>query len=581
MQPGRKLTGMRSRPQPSRSHGAAMQPMPDNELRDLVETLHATHERILELTGGAIDAVHHASGATYMLREAQHDLQREQSAQQAFAAERGAILDALPAAIALLDADAHMVTANQGWRTHERAFAGHGARPGDDYPAECARTPGLDGDVAQRLTHKIRAVLDGEATAESLDYTLEDGHFRVSLAPARVDGARAAVLMHADITEQRRLEVERLRGQRLEALGQLTGGVAHDFNNLLTVICGNADLIAGADTVTGPTAQLAAGIREAGERATRLTRQLLAFARQQPLAPETVDLAAHLRAQQELLDRSLSDAVELALRLPDTPCHAQVDIAQLDAALLNLSVNARDAMPDGGTVSIELTTGTGENAGMVALHVRDSGCGMTEPVCARAFDPFFTTKPRGSGTGLGLSMVHGFVRQSGGRVALDSTPGQGTCISLYLPLATTGPSEAAAPEAASTADPPPGIRILAVEDDPLVREHVTLLLEQLGYTVNSAANAAEALRRLEADPGVDLVFSDVIMPGGQSGRALAQTVRRRWPGIRILLASGYLEDDGPAGDPEAPREHFIMKPYRRAALAQKLAEVLSGSAGAH
>ncbi|PWG65779.1 hypothetical protein DEM34_00500 [Spiribacter halobius] len=519
-----------------------------------------------------------------MLREAQRDLQDERAHQAANARERGAILDALPAAIALLDHAGRVHSTNQGWRRHGRPFAGCNARPGDDYLAACRASPDLPDTVAGGLGQRIHALLNGDGESASLEYAVGEKesayHFRATLAPVLIDGEGGVVLMHADITEQRQLERERQRGQRLEALGQLTGGVAHDFNNLLTVICGNAEILQRGDIPSDETSRLLANLRTAGERATRLTRHLLAFARQQPLAPERLDLCRHLEGQRELLQQSVTEAVTLELCLADTPCITRVDPGQLDAAILNLAVNARDAMPGGGHLRIavdhaaprdpEIPPGSGP---YVRLRVVDTGAGMPPEVRDRIFDPFFTTKPRAHGTGLGLSMVHGFVRQSGGDLSVRSEPGAGTAITLLLPRIPGVEAKAVAPVPGGE-DACSGAHVLVVEDDPLVRDYVVTLLGGLGYSVSAAGDAAEALATLEAStPLPDLMFSDVVMPGGQDGHQLAAEVARRWPAVRVLLASGYLERD--AGEPPPGQTpHFIPKPYRRATLAAKLAEIL-------
>ncbi|MBX3707162.1 MAG: response regulator [Pseudomonadales bacterium] len=388
------------------------------------------------------------------------------------------------------------------------------------------------------------------------------------------DDARIAIRMVgglSDVSERLALEEQVRKSQRMEAIGQLTGGVAHDFNNLLTVVLGNAEVLAEQlDPEPGKRA-LAQLIIGAAERGADLTRRLLAFARKQTLSPRAVDLNDLVDNLDPLLRRLLGGQIELGLRQASGLPPAMVDPAQLEHALLNLCINARDAMPDGGVLSI--ATGTHRTpAGdhYLALDVSDTGVGIAPEHLGLVFEPFFTTKEEGKGTGLGLAMVYGFTRQSGGFITVDSTPGAGTRFRLHLPLAE-GTSVPAEPAPAQTAPSTGKARILLVEDDAQVREFALAQLRALGYRVTPAGNGEEALALLDADDGFELLFSDLIMPG-LNGRQLATEARRRRPDLKILLTSGY-PGRAAAADDGAP---VLAKPYRRAELARHVAEALAG-----
>ena len=402
------------------------------------------------------------------------------------------------------------------------------------------------------------------------------------------DGTGRAVRMVGamlDVTAQRELEEQLQRAQRLDAIGQLTGGVAHDFNNLLTVILGNTDLIAAAAGDSPRVASLVNMTRTAAERGAELTRRLLAFARRQALDPGVTDVDALLSSMFELLHRTLGDHVEVALERGDGVWRAMVDASQLENALLNLCLNARDAMPGGGRIRIrtgnvtlsgeeDIHDGVVRPGDYVTIAVIDSGIGMPPEVVGHAFEPFFTTKETGKGSGLGLSMVYGFVKQSAGHVRIASAPGRGTTVTLYLPRAPAALSAAAADEA------PDEVvggneRILVVEDDPIVRVFVENQLHGLGYQVVTASAGAEALGLLDAGEAVDLLFTDMVMPGGMNGRELADAVLARRPGLPVLFTSGYTEV-GVVRDGLLDSEvDLLHKPYRRAELADRIRRALA------
>ncbi|WP_407157837.1 ATP-binding protein [Bradyrhizobium sp. STM 3557] len=382
---------------------------------------------------------------------------------------------------------------------------------------------------------------------------------------------------HKQAIEARRLIEEQLhQSQKMEAIGQLTGGIAHDFNNLLMVISGNLELIESPETSRDHARELAAASRKAADRGANLTAQLLAFSRRQKLTPKPVYADRLIQDFQDVIRQAAGDGCDFRLVGDDHlwPCY--VDPAQLQTALLNLALNGRDAMPNGGLLEISLRNVTleddaiaGVSAGCyVMISVTDTGCGMAPDTLDRAFEPFFTTKEVGRGTGLGLSMVYGFVRQSGGHVTIESAVGMGTTICLYLPRSTQAPVVEAT--AAPTQDTPSGSgRVLLVEDDDEVLDVTVTMLKRLGYDVTYARNGVDALRMLKSGMRPDILFSDVVMPGGVNGIELAREARRLYEGIRILLASGNAADvlaqHGAVG--EFP---VIGKPYLRAELARCL-----------
>jgi CheY-like chemotaxis protein len=369
------------------------------------------------------------------------------------------------------------------------------------------------------------------------------------------------------------------QSQKMESVGQLTGGVAHDFNNLLTVVSGNFELIEDA-AENGRVRELAAaGLRAAG-RGAQLTAQLLAFSRRQKLNPKLVCANQLISEFQGIICQAVGGGCEVKLRADERLWRCHVDPSLLETALLNLALNGRDAMPNGGVLMIEtrnVVLDEGAVAGClpgsyIKVSVTDTGCGMPPEVRDRVFEPFFTTKEVGKGTGLGLSMVYGFVRQSGGYVAVESAPGAGTTVALYLPKATQKPDawvEAIQPHAI----PKGSERILVVEDNEDILEVTSAMLTTFGYRVLCARNGAEAIQMFESGEEFDLLFSDVVMPNGMSGIELAREARRLSKGIKVLLTSGYagdvLERHQAVG--EFP---IIDKPYHLADLARRLQSIL-------
>jgi PAS domain S-box-containing protein len=386
-----------------------------------------------------------------------------------------------------------------------------------------------------------------------------------------------------DITEQKQAQLALAQAQRIESLGQLTGGIAHDFNNLLTSILLNADVLASVlDEKLRP---LAEAVRLAAERGADLTRRLLAFGRRQMLEPRPTNVTQLLAGMEPLMRRTLGEHIEIGFRQEADPWSATVDPGQLENAVLNLAVNARDAMPNGGKLTIETANvelgaeETAESSDIkpghyVMVAVSDTGTGMPPDVVARAFEPFFTTKDVGKGTGLGLSMVYGFVKQSGGGVRMHSEVGRGTVVRLYLPRSMTESAAAEIQPVAAQALPRGQETILFVEDDAMVRKHTGMQIINLGYQVVIAEDAAEAIALVEDGCNPDLLFTDVVMPGGMNGRQLALKLRERYPNLRVLYTSGYAHGRLTIDGESVPTKYVLGKPYRRADLAAKLREVL-------
>ena len=375
--------------------------------------------------------------------------------------------------------------------------------------------------------------------------------------------------MEIDRIKRQELEEALLHSQKMKAVGQLTGGLAHDFNNLLAVIIGSLELVE-PDARDAPRLSRAL---KAAERGALLTQRLLAFSRKQALHPQAVAMAPLLENLSELMRHSLPATLSLEIEAQSPAWPAWIDVGQLENALINLVMNARDAMAGrGGGIKIRtwnqrVTRSSGQRQDMVALEVIDHGSGMSQAVKARVFEPFFTTKATGSGSGLGLSMVYGFVRQSGGRVALESAPGQGTTVRLQLPRALTEVEKEVAP--AVDEPPPAGERLaLVLEDEEDVRQTLCEQLHQLGWLTLETASGEEALQLLEASPDIALLISDLMLPGALSGADVIHTARRRFPALPVLLISG--QDLRPAQNPALPEVEWLRKPFTRAQLAQAL-----------
>jgi PAS domain S-box-containing protein len=408
----------------------------------------------------------------------------------------------------------------------------------------------------------------------------------LSVGEAKQDGESIFVGIIHDLTTRKLTEHQLRQAQKMEMVGQLSGGIAHDFNNLLTVIIGNAEHLGEQLKSRPDLRRFADDICRSGERGAELTQRLLAFSRQQLLQPRAIDCHDLLDSMHKLLRRTLRENIEIKTAFDPGEILAFADRAQLESAVLNLALNAQDAMPAGGqlTVSTGLASLDGhykslhpdiEPGEYALIAVTDNGEGMAPEVAARAFEPFFTTKEVGKGSGLGLSMVYGFVKQSNGHVSIYSEPGLGTAVRIYLPHA--GANARRAPE---IPDNEQSIArghetILIAEDDPFVRSSLIVRVEALGYEVIAAVDGNDALLKLRANPRIDILFTDVVMPGGMSGWELADRARQIRPGLPVVFSSGYALETLLERGRASAQSIILIKPYRKADLARRLKEALA------
>jgi PAS domain S-box-containing protein len=453
----------------------------------------------------------------------------------------------------------------------------------------------FDAETAQRVREKDEKVLQSGS-----DLSLDAHAMRMPNNSVRMVSTRRLTISKPngepqyllgvveDLTEQWAIEEQLRQSQKLEAIGHLTGGIAHDFNNLLTVIIGNLDLLR-EDVAGNPQAEdKIDAVLRASERGTDLAGQMLAFARREPLQAKPADLNRLVADAMRMLSRTLGEAITIGMKLAPDVGTAFVDGQQFEMALMNIAINARDAMPTGGTLHVatrteELAAGhpwlhPEAPAGAYAvIEISDTGSGIAPDVLEHIFEPFFTTKPTGKGTGLGLSMVYGFMQQSGGYIRAESEVAHGTTFRLYFPLL---PRSAARTEAPVPASSPPksvagGEVILAVDDNAAVRATVVMQLKELGYTVREADGARAALQIINSPDKIDLLFTDVVMPGGMNGKELAVEARRRRPDLPILFTSGFpgtSQDDGIRFD---ECDVLLSKPYRKKDLARAVREMLA------
>jgi PAS domain S-box-containing protein len=409
----------------------------------------------------------------------------------------------------------------------------------------------------------------------------------LSVGEAKQDGESIFVGIIHDLTGRKETEEQLRQAQKMEMVGQLSGGIAHDFNNLLTVIIGNAEHLGDQLKPRQDLRQLADDICQAGERGAELTQRLLAFSRRQLLQPREIDCHELLSSIRKLLRRALRENIEIHVAVDSEATIAFADRAQLESAVLNLALNAQDAMPTGGklTLSSGVTSlddryqsrHPGIEPGEYAtVSVSDNGEGMSAEVAEHAFEPFYTTKEVGKGSGLGLSMVYGFAKQSKGHASIYSEPGLGTTVRIYLPQVAKNTQGGSSQDRTEEIEIPRGHEtILIAEDDPFVRSSVISRVESLGYTVVAAVNGSDALLRLRTNPHIDLLFTDIVMPGGMSGWELADVARQIRPGLPVIFSSGYaleaLIEQG-----RAPAQSIILtKPYRKIELAHRIREALA------
>ena len=446
------------------------------------------------------------------------------------------------------------------------------------------------GDL-ERAREEMRAARQGRATRNfDCRYVHRDGRIvPLTLSGAWLELEQRYFFIGRDMTERIALEQQLRQSQKLDAIGHLTGGVAHDFNNILTVITGTIEMLADAVAHSPQLAAIARMIDDAAWRGADLIQQLLAYARKQPLQPQSTDVNRLVLDTAKLLRPTLGESVEIKMTLEEDAWPAMIDPSQLGTALINLAVNARHAMPGGGKLILE-TGNVMLDASFATIHaeevrprpyvmiaVTDTGVGIPADIRDRVFEPFFTTKEVGQGTGLGLSMVYGFVKQSGGHIKIDSEEGHGTTFKLYLP--SSSESVAAPIERPVAAAEGGEETILVVEDDALVRQYVVAQLESLRYAVLAAASAREALDMIAAGRAFDLLFTDVILGSGFNGPALADEILRLRPGVKVLYTSGYTKDAMATHGRIDPGVALIHKPYRKIELARKIRAVLGTPSG--
>jgi signal transduction histidine kinase len=432
----------------------------------------------------------------------------------------------------------------------------------------------------------VSGTVGEEAAVEAMRSGAHDfmpkGHFS-RLLPAVAREMREAAVRR----EHRAIEQQLRQAQKMEAIGHLTGGIAHDFNNLLGVIVGNLDLLVESLQDDSDRIELASAALNSALRGAKLTRRLLAFARQQPLSTRIVDLNELLPDFLVVLRRTLGERIRLATIFADGLWRAEVDPSQIEDALLNLAINARDAMPDGGDITIEtanmeldgnyaLLHAGAVPGDYVALSVTDTGSGMTPEVIEHATEPFFSTKKPGEGTGLGLSMIYGFCKQSGGHMSIYSEVGVGTTVRLYLPRSHDGAPAAAAEPVEAVRMPGGTESILIVDDNVELRRVTVFQLKGRGYKVHEAETGPAALAIMDAGERFDLLFTDIGLPDGMTGHELAALARQKQPWLKVLYTTGYGVLSTRKGDPHEKPEHLLRKPYRSRELVMKIRQALDG-----
>ena len=535
--------------------------------------------------GGSLLAILILLAAARLLNQAWSRSHKAEVAQRDLVLRLRTTLDSLSQGVAVFGPDRKLKNWNECFQvlldlpkamvrpgTAYGAFVEHTAEPG---------RPALE--TEDQVRHGSRR--PGEPVTYERE-TAADHHLEIRRTPMPDGGF---VLTISDMTKRAQAEGVLREAQKMQAIGQLTGGIAHDFNNLLQVILGNLEIVRAKLSDDPKLQQRVERAAWAAQRGATLTGQLLAFARKQPLAPSAIDLAATMPDLVPLLRRTLGEHIDVRYVETAGLWPAMADPAQLESAVLNLALNARDAMPGGGRLTIELGNKVLDEAyardnaevtpgdyAMVA--VSDTGHGMTRDVVARVFEPFFTTKPDGKGTGLGLAMVFGFVKQSGGHVKIYSEPGQGTTVKIYLPRSLHSVSATATRSTAPIDLPRGSATVLVVEDEAAVREIACAILSDLGYRVLEAADGEEGLRMFGLHAAeIDLLVTDVVLPGKVRGRELSESITAIRPAVKVMFMSGYTEnsivhhgrlDDG---------VHLVGKPFKREELARKVAEVLGAA----
>ncbi|WP_289014366.1 CHASE3 domain-containing protein [uncultured Methylobacterium sp.] len=567
------------------------------EVESVLATMLADEQRLLDerlaqnddraawvrwlVIGGSVLAILTLLWAARLLNQAWSRSYQSEAQQRDLALRLRTTLDSLSQGVAVFGPDRKLKNWNECFQVLldlPKAML----RPGTAYSAFVEHTAEA-GCPALETEDQVRHGSRNPGEAVTYERERADGHHLEVRRTPMPDGG--FVLTISDMTKRVQAEGVLREAQKMQAIGQLTGGIAHDFNNLLQVILGNLEFVRAKLDGDAKLQQRVERAAWAAQRGATLTGQLLAFARKQPLAPAAIDLAATMPDLIPLLRRTLGEHIEVRYVETAGLWPAMADAAQLESAVLNLALNARDAMPGGGRLTIELGNKVLDHeyarhhaeivpGDYAMVAVSDTGHGMTPDVVARVFEPFFTTKPDGKGTGLGLAMVFGFVKQSGGHVKIYSEPGEGTTVKIYLPRAVAVAAEAL--RSSAPLELPRGSgTVLVVEDEAAVREIACAILSDLGYRVLEAADGEEALRVFEATTAsVDLLLTDVVLPGKVRGRELAERIQALRPEMRVVFMSGYTEnsivhhgrlDDG---------VHLVGKPFKREQLARKVAEVL-------
>jgi len=444
-------------------------------------------------------------------------------------------------------------------------------------------------DNFEKVEEHIARVQAGETRRFETSWTYPGLGARLIEATYVPDGRPGAAaggffIFVTDLTERLRSEAELVHAHKMDAMGQLTGGIAHDFNNLLTIIGGNLQLLRNnlGQHADPEMLEIVDDALSASKQGAGLTSQLLAFARKQDLDPAVLDLGEVVDSVSNLLRRTLGANITVRNETKSGPPVTRADRSQLENAILNLAINARDAMPNGGVITlsvaeIALTPGNADYATLLppgtyaAISVSDTGVGMADDVAEHAFEPFFTTKAHGQGTGLGLSMVYGFAKQSGGDVVLRTSVGAGTTLTILLPSHLDAAAASSEPHKSAQRQHAAAGTILVVEDEDRVRRFACRILRQSGYVVFDAADADQALRILESEHGIDLLFSDIMMPGTMTGTELSHIAKERWPRLKVLLTTGYDASAGTERDLVAP---ILRKPYSVDALSDNIARLL-------
>ncbi len=534
--------------------------------------------------------------ARSILREI--ELRNREASQRAERAETllRETIESIPEGFVVYDSDDRLVMCNEAYRAlypHAAAALVPGARFSEFLRARLAH-----GDVAEAVGREDEWVAEHlrqhRLPANTHEQVLADGRHILAIDRRTRSGLTAGIRL--DVTPLRTAEAQLHQAQKMDSIGQLSGGIAHDFNNLLGTVIGNLDLLAEGAAGDKTLETFANEALAAALRASELTKRLLAFARKQPLRPQTVDVGKQLTGLADLLRGMLGETVTLEVAIADALWPIVVDPVQLESAIVNLAINARDAMPDGGVITIraanaapmEVTLAAGDparDAGSplgdhVVIAVSDTGVGMTQEIMARAFEPFFTTKPAGKGTGLGLSMVYGFAKQSQGHVEIDSEIGRGSTVKLYLPRAEGRANIVELTHsAAGPARLPTGREVVLVaEDNEGLRQTTVRVLSDLGYRVFEAEDGPTALAILRSNRPIDLLFTDIVMPNGMTGFELASEACRLRPGIKVLFASGFTEmalyPRPPANGNGAP---LLTKPYRKDEIAWQIRSLLDAA----